>query len=151
MSWPWSCSCIEHREFGAEWNSPKGCCLAPSMCCPEGSFLDTMQFHELVPLLIYLFLPVFEMKAQFHLLSKKGSGFPLVVPVGVSWNQGCDCSADKNGYTGIVSSMLVSILQSLMAPYGVLTLSRRDVCLSPVWLGLLFHSLLGLWRSHALD
>lgn len=63
---------------------PKGQCLAPSMCCPEGSFLDTKEVNELAPLLMYLFLPVFEMKAQLHLLSKKGSSLPLVVSVGVS-------------------------------------------------------------------
>lgn len=43
-----------------------------------------MQVNEPDPLLIYLFLPVFEKKAQLHLLSIKGCGFPLVVPVGVS-------------------------------------------------------------------
>lgn len=72
--------------------------------------------------------------------------------------------ADKNGYTGTVRSarswvsgcevctILVPLLQPLISLYGVLTLSRRDVCLSSVWLGLFwFHSLLALWRSHALD
>lgn len=63
---------------------PKDQCLATSMCCPEGSFLDTLHVNALAPLPIYLFLPVFEKKVQLHLLSKKGSGLTLLVPVEVS-------------------------------------------------------------------
>lgn len=51
-------------------------CLAPSMCSPEGSFLDTMQVYELAPLLNYLLRPVFEIKAQLHLVRKKAVVFP---------------------------------------------------------------------------
>lgn len=53
------------------------------MCCPERSFLGITQVHEVAPFLTYLFLPVLEMKAQLHLLSKKGSG-ALLVLVGLS-------------------------------------------------------------------
>lgn len=71
---------------------------------PEGSFLDTMQAHELAHLLIYLFLPVFEMKAQLHLLSKKrqwsSPGYCLLGCLEPSLWLG----ADKNGYTGTVRS-----------------------------------------------
>lgn len=67
------------------------------MCCPEGSFLDIIQACELVHLLIYLFLPVSEMKTQLHLLSKKGSGLLQDIACWGVWNQGCGLVLTKMG------------------------------------------------------
>lgn len=88
LSWLWPCSCLEQQELGAGRSRPKGHRLAPSMGgrsagshshSRAGPFLDPAQVHKLPPLLIYFFLPAFERKAQLHLLSKKGNGFPQVL------------------------------------------------------------------------
>lgn len=60
------------------------------------SFLDLAQVHEPPSLLSYFFLPVLEGKAQLHLLSRKGNGFPLVVaPCArwAAWQKGCEATA----------------------------------------------------------